>query len=332
MISDFLPHASRNNPIAYVAWFVPRENRGLEGKKRVLELRRELQILGFDDHLVNVVGNDGEEIATLCLTHPSENLENKLLAIQDRFLDFSVILKEKADFMTGKNSLAYLRKLGDPAGRRLPAPNSSSLGLFLQHHCGWKILQAKVSAVYRARTSEEVASEFLLARVETSFPRMLEYASYILTRPDLESAVLPYSRYMAIYFGVSKIRVGKLLRLWRKGGWVGECDACHQVLYIIGWSGSALSGDGNCVGYCAGCQRYHSQSMRGGHLMGSLSSLSGEITEGESGTYLIEQWVGNFIRMQRSRKEGSENQPLVRLLDFLDQMAAIEMPGEACFG
>ncbi len=69
------------------------------------------------------------------------------------------------------------------------------------------------------------------------------------------------------YVGAKYIPLGVLIKLWKKGEWLGECPKCGGETYIYRTGGSPLSGGHYTNAVCTSCNEFIDQKKSSGFAL-----------------------------------------------------------------
>lgn len=85
--------------------------------------------------------------------------------------------------------------------------------------------------------------------------QLLENKKTVLSNPEWKCARVPDAYISVSFMGGTEIPVGVLLELWSMPHtlWVQHCPDCGELLYMISFAGSVMTGRQTCWGICTGC-------------------------------------------------------------------------------
>lgn len=83
---------------------------------------------------------------------------------------------------------------------------------------------------------------------------ILANSERIIERPEFFYIRHSWMMVGGIYVGSQYIPLGVLLKLWKNGRWIGECQDCGSRAYVFRAGGSPLSGRHYSHAFCTACR------------------------------------------------------------------------------
>lgn len=99
-----------------------------------------------------------------------------------------------------------------------------------------------------------------LRLLQNNLQLFITYSIHIQSQPHLFYCSIPKAVLQASWVPNYEVPLGILLRLWDDGKWLEPCPECYGILYIIGVSGSVMSGWNKCWGICEDCALLYTTS------------------------------------------------------------------------
>jgi len=93
---------------------------------------------------------------------------------------------------------------------------------------------------------------------------ILANSELILKTPEFFYIRHQWSLVGGSYVGVKYIPLGVLIKLWKNGEWLGECNKCGQETYVYSAGGSPLNGGHYTNAVCIHCREFVDQQMGSG--------------------------------------------------------------------
>ena len=93
---------------------------------------------------------------------------------------------------------------------------------------------------------------------------ILANSELILKTPEFFYIRHAWSLVGGAYVGAKYIPIGVLIKLWKNGEWLGECEKCGEETYIYRAGGSPLSGSHYIKAVCITCKEFVDQKKSSG--------------------------------------------------------------------